>query len=242
MIDEIYKDIKSLDDTFNCFDVDRLRRTFTHNEAVELGRLVLNRSFFDKNTALDSLVAYYRSPVKEAAPPLPCLCPEPQDLRWHRDFEAGEKVYWSHDPSNQPFVNAGVRLRAIFNELETLCGIRFQEVANYATDIHIGYRRLDGRGGTLGVTFVPGTGDRLAACGPMCGDILFDLAEAWVPGAYYDTVARHEIAHAVGLKHSLSRADLLYAKLIALRGYQPGDIAQLLRRYPLWEASRVLVR
>lgn len=239
MIDRAYEDIKSLEDTFKCYEATRLRRLFTHNESIELGRLILNRSFRDKNTALTHLQQYYRTPDQIVRPPMPCVCPEPEGLRWHRDFEAGEKVYWSHDPSNQPFVNAGVRLRAIFNEIETLCGARFEEVGNYATDIHIGYRHLDGRGGTLGVTFVPGTGDRLSACGPMCGDILFDLGEQWVPGGFYDTVAKHEIAHALGVPHLNSREALMYRAMIAIRGYQPLDIAEFLTRYPIWETLDV---
>jgi len=231
MRDRAYKDIPSLETIFKQLEPIRLRRMFLWQESVEIGRLLLGKSFRTEREAIDAVKDYYMSPDLQQSPPV-CECLPPRDLRWHK-VDQGEAVTWSYDPSRQTFANAGITLRKVFTTVERLCGIKFEETGQRDSDIHVTWDDLDGAGGTLGVTYVPGSGERMAACGPLCGDIVFDRAEQWSQGGLFETVCAHEVGHALGLPHTNNREDLMYPQLIAIRGFQAGDIAELLKRYPM---------
>ena len=236
MIDRNYKDIPSLEYMFTQYTATRIRKMLDWQEALELSRLILGESSRTERQAVDKLKEFYLSNEDVVVEPPTCICPPPRERRWHK-VDQGEAITWSHNPSRQPFVNAGVHLRRLFKNVESLCDIKFQETADRNGDIHITWDELDGAGGTLGVTYVPGTGDRMAACGPLCGDIIFDLGEDWTAGPFFDTVAEHEIGHALGLEHSTSRADLMYPYFIGLRSWQPNDIKELRDRYPYEQSN-----
>jgi hypothetical protein len=87
--------------------------------------------------------------------------------------------------------------------------------------------RIDGGGGTLAWSYLPGTpsGDsgRL--------EQRYDPGEAWTE-SYLQGVAAHEIGHALGLEHTNRQADLMYP--YARRNLilpQSNDIARVVERY-----------
>jgi matrix metalloproteinase-3 (stromelysin 1) len=224
-----YKDIDDLRSLFKNLSPLRLRRMFLWSESIDIARMLLGVSFKTEREAIDELITFFKNNEEPKSPV--CNCPEPRERRWHK-VDQGQPVTWSHNPINQGTSRAGIILQERFAIVQNLCGIEFRQTGFRNADIHIKWAELDGAGGTLGVTYVPGTGDRMSACGPLCGDMIFDTSETWTNDQFFETVTDHEIGHALGLSHSRNRDSLLYPELIALRSWQPEDIEQLLIRYP----------
>lgn len=124
-------------------------------------------------------------------------------------------------------------IQQVVAEVMSHCGVVLEFVAR-AEDSHIAISNgaLDGLGGTLGQAYVPRSGDDMAACGPMCGDITIDTAERWTV-AYFRTVFMHELLHALGVPHNTDRRSIMYFQYIGPRGLHELDIQELVTRHPL---------
>ena len=83
----------------------------------------------------------------------------------------------------------------------SVCGIELTRVSNKRdADIVITFADIDGRGRTLGMAYLPVSGNDMAACGGPCGDIIIDKAETWNARFFY-AVFLHELGHAIGISH-----------------------------------------
>lgn len=225
MKDFSYKDIDSVESIFTTLSEIRLRRLLTYREASEIAKVALGRTIRYERDAVKAVVQYFNAPELEPAEPQ-CNCPPANGLRWQN-----MPVTWAYSAYQQDLRTTAQMIREIFREIEAVCSLKTQETADAHCNICITNGRLDGRGGTLGVAYQPARGERMSACGPMCGNIIIDKDEIWTP-EYLKTVLMHEILHAVGLPHSNSRDSIMFPRYQGPQGLDPETIAELQRRYP----------
>jgi len=227
MKDFEYKDIKSVEDLFRNYTPTRIRFMLRFREPREIARLALNRTFRRDSQAIAALIDYFnREDIPETEPP-ECNCEPANGLRWDN-----LPVSWSYSPFRQDIPNTARLIRENWAQIEAVCGFKAVETAEVTANIAINNAPLDGRGGTLGQAYQPASGERMAACGRMCGDITIDSDEIWTE-EYLKTVLLHEQLHAIGLAHSNDRRSIMYPRYQGPRGLHDVDIAELLRRYPL---------
>lgn len=218
-----YKDVPDVEQLFKLLEPLRIRRMFWRSESLELAEQVLGRIFRTEKQAIDALHAHFNSADKERE----CNCPPANGRRW-----MVSPVKWYYDSADQQFDYLSI-IRAEIARVQNVCGIVFEQV-NSIEDAHIGISNefLDGRGGTLGIAYQPVSGDDMAACGPMCGNIIIDTAERWTT-SFFRTVFLHELLHAVGMPHNTDRRSIMYSRYQGPRTLHQIDIDQLIRRYPL---------
>ena len=217
-----YKDIDDVENLFQMLTPERLRRVFLWKESLELGSEILGQDFRSEKDAIEAIHDFYNQPEG----PKECNCPPANGTRWMVSpvlihyASAGEQF------SYLPLIREAVA------DVMAVCGITIEFTSN-PNDAHIRVSngQLDGRGGTLGQAYLPVSGDDMAACGPMCGDILIDTAENWTR-AFFKTVFLHELLHALGLSHNTDRRSIMYFQYQGPRKLHAIDIAELLRRYP----------
>lgn len=231
---ESFEDIKDVRQFFQSMSEERIRRALSSHrrEARRIASAVLDRGFRNERDAVDALFNHFNPVIVTAdpdntEPPRECNCPPANGRRW-----MVSPVKWYYNANKQQFNYLPFILQAI-NTLQSVCGIRFERVMSADEEHHIGISNefLDGEGGTLGIAYVPVSGDDMAACGPMCGNIKIDTAENWTNG-FFRTVFLHELLHAVGLPHSRDRRSIMYHLYLGIRGLHQIDIDELLRRYP----------
>lgn len=227
MKDFSYKDIESVELLFQQFSPRRIRRMLGYREPREIARIALGRVFRRDSLALSALKAYFTQVDTPETEPPTCRCEPANDLRWQ-----SQPVTWSYNPFRQDLSNTVDLIRQNWAEIEAVCGIKFEENAEADAQIVIRNAPLDGRHGTLGQAYQPSRGDRMSACGRMCGDITIDSDEVWFE-EYLKTVLMHEQLHAIGLRHSTNRASIMYPAYTGPRGLHRSDIEELTKRYPL---------
>lgn len=217
-----YKDVDDLESLFQMLTPERLRRVFLWRESLELGSEILGENFRSEREAIDALHTYYNQPEE----PKECNCPPANGTRWMVSPVLIHYVAAGEQFSYLPLIQQAV------NEVMTACGISIEFTRDVnAAHIVIRNDALDGRGGTLGQAYLPVSGDDMAACGPMCGDITIDTAENWTT-TYFKTVFLHELLHALGISHNTDRRSIMYFQYQGPRGLHAIDIAELVRRYP----------
>lgn len=225
MKDFSFKDIDSVEQIFTTLSEVRLRRLLAYREAQEIAKIALHRTIRYEGDAVKEVVKYFSAPEVEPAEPQ-CNCPSANGLRWQTS-----PVTWAYSAFRQDLPQTASLIRANWKEIEAVCGIKMRETAQANCNICITNEPLDGRGGTLGVAYQPASGDRMAGCGPMCGNIIIDTDEIWTRD-YLKTVLLHEQLHAIGLPHSNDRDSIMYARYLGPRGLDEGTIKELKRRYP----------
>jgi hypothetical protein len=217
-----YKDIKDVPTLFECLSAVRIRKLFTWRESVELAEQILGRKFRTETEAINALHQHYNQPEE----PKECHCEPANGTRW-----MVSPVLIHYNPQGQQFDYESI-IRQVASEVMRECDIKFV-FTDSERDAHIVISNgiIDGANGTLGQAYVPVSGDDMAACGPMCGDILIDEDEDWnIP--FFKTVFTHELLHAIGVPHSTDRRSIMYFQYQGPRDLHPLDIAELLRRYP----------
>jgi len=225
--DFTYKDIESVKDLFTNYSERRIRLMLTWREPREIARLALNKTIYRETEAIAELKEYFQNEgIPESDPP-ECNCPPANGLRWQTT-----PVTWAYNPYRQDLPSSARLIRENWAEIEAVCGFRAQETGESTANIVITNQPLDGRGGTLGQAYQPASGDRMSACGPMCGNIMIDTAEIWTED-FFQTVMLHEQLHAIGLPHSRDRRSIMYPSYQGPRKLHDVDVAELLRRYPL---------
>lgn len=229
MKDFEYKDIKSVEKLFTCFEPARIKRALGYREAREIARLALNKTFsrVREAEAIAAVYDYFNSPEPETKPP-ECICPAASGTRWH-----DQPVTWAYSAYNQDIPNTAGLIRANWLEIQRHCNLEVIETAEANCNICITNEALDGRGGTLGIAYIPASGDRMSACGPMCGNIIIDKDEIWTPD-FLQTVLLHEMIHAVGIPHNVTdRSSVMYPAYQGPRlTLDQWTINELKKRYP----------
>ncbi len=157
----------------------------------------------------------------------------------------GATVTWSLRPTEpgpiEPnvtaladFMPAGfeTEIQAGFNAWSEVADLTFVQVPDTGpngSDIRIGGQNIDGPNGTLAFAYFPTGG-----VGTNAGDIFFDTSDPWdiLPGASgFDLrsdifqVATHEMAHSIGLGHSVGVPSIVGSRNSGFRGLLPADIA-----------------
>lgn len=161
------------------------------------------------------------------------------------EFGTGAVVTWSLRPTEpgplgptvtalEEFMPAGfeAELQAAFATWSEVANVTFVQVEDTGpdgSDIRIGGQNIDGQSGTLAFAYYPTESN-----GNHAGDIYFDTSDPWniLPGAsgldlredIYQ-VATHEIAHSIGLEHSVGVPSIVGARNSGYRGLLPADIA-----------------
>ena len=227
MKDFQYGDIESVQDLFVNYTERRIRYMLRYREPREIARLALNKTFRWESEAITALKEYFEDEEVAAPTPPTCDCPPANGLRWDT-----MPVRWAYNPHRQDLPNSVHLIRENWKAIEEVCGFKAFETAEANANIVITNEPLDGRGGTLGQAYQPSSGQRMAACGPMCGNIIIDSGEIWTRD-FYQTVMLHEQLHAIGLPHSKDRESVMYPSYDGPKTLSSGDIAELLRRYPL---------
>ena len=227
MKDFKYKDIESVEKLFQCFTPSRIRKTLGYRESLEIARIALNKSFRRESDAVKALFNYFNSDDLPPEPPM-CDCKPANGLRWQHS-----PVTWAYSGYQQDIPNTAHLIRANWKILQAVCSLQVQET-NYANcNICITNGSLDGKGGTLGVAYQPASGQRMSACGEMCGNIIIDKDEVWTP-EYLQTVLLHEMIHAVGISHAPIRGSVMYPSYLGVNlELDPWTIEQLQQRHPL---------
>lgn len=126
-------------------------------------------------------------------------------------------------------------VREVLDEVQDVCGLRFEIVAFADADSVITAASIDGQNGVLADQELP-TGVELQRALRM----RLDRGERWDYLLAKRTL-RHEGGHAWGLDHipaSYGRA-VMNPTLQALNAWQPLDVAQLVARYPKASAPKV---
>ncbi len=161
------------------------------------------------------------------------------------EFGTGATVTWSLRPTEigplgpedtalEEFMPPGfeAEIQAGFDawsEVADLTFIQVPDTGPNGSDIRIGGRSIDGPSGTVASAFFPTESN-----GTSAGDISFDTADLWeiLPGASglelrsdIFQVATHEIAHSIGLRHSVGVPSIVGARNSGYRGLLPADIA-----------------
>lgn len=161
------------------------------------------------------------------------------------EFGTGAVVTWSLRPTEpgplgptvtalEEFMPVGfeTELQAAFATWSHVANVTFVQVEDTGpggSDIRVGGQNIDGLNGTLAFAYYPTTGN-----GTNAGDIYFDTSDPWdiLPGASgFDLrediyqVATHEIAHSIGLEHSVGVPSIVGARNSGYRGLLPADIA-----------------
>jgi len=114
-------------------------------------------------------------------------------------------------------------------------GDRKQIEIRFTTRDHGDPYPFDGPGRVLAHTFYPAPPNPE----PLAGDMHFDDDEIWRTGADIDlySVALHELGHALGLGHSDSSNDVMYAYYRRATTLAAGDIAAIRQLYATREAT-----
>lgn len=233
MKDFTYKDIVSVSELFELSDF-RIKRALGYREVQEISKLALNKTIRSEAEAVKHLKKYFQDDSIAESPEPECLCGPANGLRWEQPV-----VTWAYNAYNQDIPNTVRLIRENWKAIQAVCGIRFGE-GRYRDEVNIVISNevLDGRGGTLGVAYQPSSGDRMSACGPMCGNVIIDKSEMWTP-EFLKTVLLHEQLHALGLSHSSNRNSIMYSRYAGPRELDPETINELLQRYPLKSSQNV---
>jgi len=217
-----YKDIKDVEMLFQCLPEVRLRRVFTYRESLSLAEQILDRKFKTERAAIFALYNHFNNPEQ----PKECNCPPANGTRW---MVSPVLVHYNQAGEQFPYLPV---IKEAVSEVMAACGV-ILEFTNNEREAHIviSNGEIDGRNGTFGQAYVPVSGDDMAACGRMCGDILIDESEAWSK-PFFKTVFLHELLHALGIPHNTDRRSIMYSRYLGPRSLHAMDKAQLLRRYP----------
>jgi len=217
-----YKDIEHIETVFQCLPEVRLRRVFTYAESIDLAKQLVGQTYKTEREAIAALFKYFNEPEN----PKECNCPPANGTRW-----MVSPVLVHYVPQGEQFSYLPLIQEAL-SEVMAVCGVVLS-MTDDITEAHIviSNGEIDGRNGTLGQAYVPVSGDDMAACGRMCGDILIDESENW-SRSYFKTVFLHELLHALGIPHNTDRRSIMYSKYQGPRNLHRIDIASLLKRYP----------
>lgn len=229
MKDFEFEDLPSVETLFSLPE-DYIRRALRYPQAQQIARLALNRSYRYEKDAVAAVKKYFDTPEAEPTPPPTCNCPPARDLRW-RNFP----VTWSYSAFRQ-VIPAAHLIRQNWEEIRAVCGLTVKETAEADCNICITNAPLDGRGGTLGIAYMPASGTRMSSCGRQCGNIIIDNAEFFTEG-YLKTVLMHEMLHALGIPHLDDRSSIMYPQYLGVRGLGDLDILELQKRYPNLELA-----
>lgn len=225
MIDYDYKDILSVRNMFENMSTSRIQRAMLYRESLAMASIILGKQFARESEAIEALAKYFEEPAV-------CDCPEPRDRRWHK-VDRGEPITVSYDDRDSRVPGFAMDyLRTVIQRIEAVCAARFLEVDSALPNIDIAVTWKALPNNVLGSTFVPGTGDRMAACGPLCGDIQMSTIVDWSNIGRYITVLEHEMYHALGVPHSPHRDSIMWPSYQGVRRASIHDIRSLLDRYP----------
>lgn len=219
-----FEDLTSVETLF-LLPEDYISRALRYPQAQRIARIALSQSYRYEKDAVRAVKAYFETQDIEPTPPPTCICPPANGTRWH-NFP----VTWAYNSTNQRIPTAHL-IRENWAIIEAVCGLTTLETGEANCNICITNGPIDGRGGTLGLAYVPVSGDRMASCGPMCGNILIDSAEFFTEG-YLQTVLLHEMLHALGIPHINDRSSIMFPSYQGVRGLGELDILELQKRYP----------
>lgn len=217
-----YKDIKDVELAFQALPEARLRRMFSYRESLELAKQILETNYRTERQAITALYNYFNDPED----PKECNCSPANGTRW---MVSPVLIHYNAVGEQFPYLPL---IKEAMAEVMAACGVVLVLTSDASkAHIEITNEVLDGLGGTLGQAYVPVSGDDMAACGRMCGNILIDIAERWTR-SYFRTVFLHELLHALGIPHNPDRRSLMYPSYLGPKGLHELDKTELLRRYP----------
>ena len=169
-----------------------------------------------------------------------CDCQIPEGLRW-TFVDDGEPVLWYLDIERQHQYMMSEFLSCInyaYSVWSSVCDIKFKQ-AQTAREAHTVWRYAPLEEGTLGITWMPRSGESMDVNGrcPLCGDITWNSNERWDP-VKKRAVSVHEVGHSIGLNHNDDPAGLMAAFWRGQTELMQSDIAPALVKYPYDDTPR----
>lgn len=149
-----------------------------------------------------------------------------EGLRWVKSDNAEDVCYSISQAAMDVFPDAEQYIHEAMAYVSALAPrLRLRPAkAGEKVNIAIDAGPFDGLGGTLGVTSFYRSRDNdldVFSGSEPAVRILMDTAEFWTRD-YFRTVFRHEVIHAVGIGHSETRGDLMYAYYTGINLGKPG--------------------
>lgn len=173
----------------------------------------------------------------------------PETLRWTK-ADNGTNITWSYNNANNPSSITEPDIRATILEIlfsvSSICNVQFSEGVIGSSDIDIQWDTTgDGLNMTLAFVFQPVSGNNMAVCTPVCGDVNTDVAENWTLDDLHNVIM-HEVGHSLGLPHTEFYLPPVESPLDSTQVMFPfysfgsqkrvtwglNDIQELQRRYP----------
>ena len=171
------------------------------------------------------------------------LIAQARGLRWQKLLR-GEPLTVSVDHSGKPaalnWLTDELIMRHWFGPWERNPNVRFVLVSgNNRGDCHVGWKRVDGPGGTLKFVWQPAEGaEFMEQGGELSGDMICDNSEVRFPRVLVFEAGQHEVGHVLGIGHLEDQQDVMFP---TARGefklLSTNDIREEDTRYPFSHAA-----